>query len=218
MDVHEPREIKIELEKNGLKIEVKKLNVGDYAFNGYRIERKEVKDFMNSIYSRRLYEQLYNLQQAEHPILIIVGTVPPDKQWIHTGKRKYFRKLTYEERMKKYRTIRKNMIIAYTSYNIQVFHAIDDDDFIEFITNLYYSSTRKGEKLRPIKRKSKSLKNIKIDILGCIPGIGKKLAKDISEKYSIRKFFNLSEKELCKISGIGKTIARKIEECVTYER
>jgi len=215
LDIHEPISIKIELEGKGFTVKRQKLNIGDIRFGEYTIERKTVGDFMQSIYKRRMYDQLYNLQQAEKPVLIIVGEIPPKTQWMRMGRKKIQRALSYDEQMSRYNIIRNNMILAYTSFNVQAFHALDEDDFIEHVVALYLNSTKKGEKLRPLKRKSKSIKNIKIDILGCIPNIGSKMATDLGKKYSIRKIFNMSEKQLCKIDGIGKKTARKVMECVT---
>jgi len=215
IDVHEPRRIDIQLKKLGLNIERKPLNIGDYAFGEYRIERKEVKDFLNSVYSGRIYNQLYNLRQAERPILIIVGDIPPKVQWIHAGRKTFPRHLTYEEQMKRYKTIRENIITAYTSYNVQVFHALDDEDFCQYIASLYYKSTKKGTKLRKLKRKSRSIIDIKTDIFGCIPGIGISLASTLAKEKTVREIFNESEENLKKIPGIGEKTSKKIVEVVT---
>jgi len=214
-DIHEPLSMKVQLEKRGMKVEQKKLNIGDYAFGEYRIERKEVNDFMNSIYKRRLFDQLYNMQQVEKPVLIIVGEIPPSVQWMRVGKKKIPRALTFEEKCKRYNTIRKTLVTAYTSYNVQVFHATDEDDFADYVADLYYHSTKKGEKLRPLKRKSKSLKNIKIDMIGSIPGIGPKLAEQLASKYTISRLCSIKLKQLLKEKGIGIKTAKKIKECVT---
>jgi len=215
IDSHEPKNMKIELNKNGISSEIHSMDVGDYRFGEYTVERKTVKDFLNSIYSRRIYDQLYNLQQAEKPVLIIVGEIPPKEKWVYMGKRRVPIQLTYEEQVKRYDTIRANKILAYTSFNVQVFHALDEDDFIEHIVQLYSKSTKKGESLRPLKKKSKSIKNVKIDILGSIPCVGSKLATEVAKSYPIRRVFNMTIEELCDIPGIGNKTAKSIEECVT---
>ena len=214
-DSREPKRIKRELEKLGLKVQRKFMQVSDYAFGGFRIERKTTTDLLGSIYSGRIYEQLYNLQQAEKPVLIVVGNIPPATQWIHAGNRKIPRPLTYEEQLRRYKTIRENMITAYTSYNVQVFHALDEKDFCHYLAGLYYKSTKKGTKTRKLKRKSKSLENIKIDILGSIPGIGISLATTLAKSYTIRRLFNMSTSDLEKIKNIGSKTAKKIVECVS---
>ena len=214
VDSREPMSIVIELKKLGLQVKRKFLEVGDYQFGEFCIERKEIGDFMSSIYKGRLYDQLFNLKQAEKPVLIVIGDIPPATQWIHIGKRKIPRALTYEEQQKRYKTIRENMIIAYTSYGVQVFHALNDDDFCQYIAGLYYKSTKKGTRLRKLKRKSKLLKDIKIDIIGSIPGIGISLATKLARDYTIRKLFNMSKSDLEKIKGIGKKTSQEIEKCI----
>lgn len=214
-DVREPKSIARELKKLGLKVERKFMEVGDYQFGEFCIERKEIGDFMSSIYKGRIYDQLFNLKQAEKPILIIIGEIPPKVQWIHIGRRKIPRALTYEEQQKRYKTIRENMIIAYTSYGVQVFHAFDDDDFCQYIAGLYYKSTKKGTKMRKLKRKSKSLRDIKVDIIGSIPGIGIMLATKLARNYTIRKLFNMKRADLEKEKGIGKKTSKEIERCVS---
>lgn len=214
-DTHEPLSIKYELEQLGLKIERKHLDIGDYAWNGYRIERKTVGDFMGSIYSRRLFNQLYNLMQADHPILIVIGEIPPRYQWIRLGNRRFTKDLTYEEQMKKYKIIRKNMLLAYSSFNVQFIHALDERDFYQIIMELYYNTFKKGTKLRPLKRKSQSPENARIDMLGCVPNIGKHTADRLSKEYTIRELFSMSKKKLMKIDGIGKVTADKMLEIVS---
>jgi len=215
IDQHEPRQIQIEIEKLGITVERKSLQVGDYQFGEFCIERKTVQDFLSSIYSRRMFDQLHHLRQAEKPVLIIVGEIPPKSRWMRIGRKKLSVTLSYEEQVKRYNTIRSNLVIAYTSFNTQVFHAKDEDDFVQFVANLYFKSTKKGEKLRPLRRKSRSLKNIKIDIFSSIPGIGTKLGTYLAENYTVRKLFNMSSKELSKIKNLGKKTSDKIIECVT---
>lgn len=210
IDNHELPSIQIELKKHGLKVERKHLEVGDYAIGEFRIERKSVQDFMSSIYSRRLLDQLYNLKQAEKPILVVVGDIPPKIRWMRIGKKTIPVALSHEEQCKRYATIRANMILAYISYNVQVFHALDEDDFVEFLCGLYKHSTQKGETLRPLKRKSKSPKNIRIDVLGCFPNIGKQKADRFSKDYTIKELFSKSPKQLKKIMG-DKTSSKLIE-------
>ena len=63
-DVHEKNSLVIPtLIELGVEIEIKSLEIGDYLINNIAIERKTSSDFISSMLSKRLQEQLNQIQQ-----------------------------------------------------------------------------------------------------------------------------------------------------------
>ncbi|MHA1299177.1 MAG: ERCC4 domain-containing protein [Candidatus Helarchaeota archaeon] len=75
VDNREPAKIINLLEEEGIEVEIKNLDVGDYIISDtLAVERKEGRDFVSSITQdkRNLFEQLMRLSEAyENPILIL---------------------------------------------------------------------------------------------------------------------------------------------------
>lgn len=79
--------------RNGIPFELQALSCGDYAAedsSGSRVvvERKEIKDYISSLFSGRLDDQLVRLRSEDYPILVISGSlqeyydaVPGDSQF-----------------------------------------------------------------------------------------------------------------------------------------
>ena len=64
-----------ELEKLGVNIEVKTLEVGDYVISErIAIERKSAEDFVSSLLNNTLFEQISNISRSyQKPVLLIEG-------------------------------------------------------------------------------------------------------------------------------------------------
>ena len=64
------------LRELGVIVDFRMLEIGDYILPGYAIERKEIRDFLRSIFSRRIFDQAMRLREVyENPILIVEGDV-----------------------------------------------------------------------------------------------------------------------------------------------
>lgn len=220
VDSNEPFSIKRKLKKAGIPFQVKRLKVGDYAWNTVGIERKEAHDFYNSIYGRgnkkgRLFEQLYQLKQYKIPILVVQGNLYPEKRYLHIGKgRRITVPLTKEEKDRRLKT--KNSILARLpfSYSIYFFNVQDEDEFIEFLGYLYLSTIDR-ETYKPVSRKGQSIEEIKENMLTALPGIGRKRAKAILKEMTIQELANSPLEDILKIKGLGKKRAAKILEALT---
>lgn len=60
------------LRKRGFYVQMKPLDVGDYIVSSYAVERKTVRDFINSLYGGRLFEQAQRISRAYKDYLLIV--------------------------------------------------------------------------------------------------------------------------------------------------
>ncbi len=186
-----------ELTRYGILVELKNLPVGDYLVGDILIERKSKLDFVNSIIDGRLWEQLDKLKEY-NSILILEG----------------------EEDLYSIRNVHPNLIrgvllkIA-ADYKIPIIFTKDFRDTALFIKLLAEKQKRENKEII-LKKKSKSLTEIQIDILTSFPGIGKKLALELLKKFkSLKNIFNASIVELSKV--IGETRARKFKEILEKE-
>ena len=158
---------------------------------------------MASVMSNRLYEQLNNLSQFKHPILVIVE----ENKW----KDFYFSKSRYVH--KQYIGTLTTLVAKYP--NIKVVHLDSDDEFVDFIDSLYNKLTSESKSSRPTlkSRKPKNMKEEKENVLSQISGVGIPLSKKLLKEYkSINGVANASEKDLCTIEKLGKKTASRILE------
>lgn len=178
---------------------------GDYLLpNGFAVERKKGRDFLGSLLSKRLYEQLINLCQYEVPILAVIS----DNIW----KDFYFSQSRY---------IHNVYLGTFTTITakfpkIRVVQFEDDEQFVNFLISLEKKLTEDGgEKSRPkpMMRKPESVQDIKENCLAQIPGVGIKSAQNLLRTYgSINQIANLTEETLQEIDKIGKKTAKNIVE------
>jgi len=216
IDRREPTKIKAQLKKLGIPIQVKTLEVGDYIFDEIVIERKTVSDLLNSIYQGRLYNQLYNLMKLKdyHPLLFVIGEVPPFHMWRRRkGGKRYAEVLSPREREKKEDLIVSNLSLAFTSFHIPVYQCKDTKQFVKYLENMYYRSSKKVKGLKPVLHKqSSSIEDIKSDIWTCFPNIGRVKANRLSKEYKLKEIANMKKKNLVKIKSISDKMAKKIRE------
>ena len=70
------------LTENGVPFEIKQLPVGDYVWNNYAIERKEINDFVASVSNNHLFDQLEDMiyNKDARCALIMHGSID-DIEW-----------------------------------------------------------------------------------------------------------------------------------------
>uniref|UniRef100_A0A6H1ZZS2 Putative nuclease n=1 Tax=viral metagenome TaxID=1070528 RepID=A0A6H1ZZS2_9ZZZZ len=215
VDCFEPIEIRNALKKLGIPVKIKKLEVGDYCWSSYIIERKSIQDLLSSIYKGRLYKQLYNLMKAEElgfsPLLFVIGDIPPETVWRRRKKGKtYQQTLTKKEQDTKEKIIISNLSLAFVSFHIPVYICRDRSQFVSYISTMYFRCNKKIKGLKPVKRKSTTIAEIKSDIFCSLPFVGRITGNKLSEKYTVKDFVNLTKKQLEEIERIGQKRAKLI--------
>lgn len=210
VDVHEPVRIASGLVKLGIPVKREQLKLGDYQWGEYIIERKSVQDLLGSVYSGRLYNQLYDLMKLEDRkvALFVIGEIPPVARWTRTARgRTYQQMLTKEERNKIEDRVIPNLALAFTSFHIPVFQCTNERQFIKYLSAMYYKCNRTTKSLKPVKRKSQTIPEIKSDMLCCLSNIGRVTSDKLSENFTIKQLVNMEMKDMLKIPGIGKKTA-----------
>jgi len=192
VDVHEPFFFKVKLEEAGLPVKEKALEIGDYIIGNIIIERKEIRDLLSSLRTGRLWNQLYNMKQTNlRGYLVVVGDLPK-----YSWSKK--RPLTKQEYLHNLKALESIQLRTYLSYGLGFVHVETNEQFIHFLLNVWNYSGRVPSTPQ-LSKKKKSIKEIRIDMLSRVPGIGWKTAEQILKGWSIKDLCLSPSKEIYNI-------------------
>lgn len=188
------------LRSMGLRVEHRVLEEGDYiVFPECAVERKEVRDFMSSLFAGRLFDQASRLSTSyKIPVLILEGDVHTQIQGLSRPRIVWG---------------------ALTTLTLQYgFHLFFTNGVKETANLLYTLSKQQGlVKARgPFvhkKFKKDVSRKTQILILSTLPGVGPKLAERLLKRFgSLRRVFSASVAELTLVEGLGRVKAGRIAE------
>ncbi len=183
-------------------IEKKMLLYGDFLVSDrICIERKTTDDFLNSIIDKRLFQQLKSLKENfEKPILIIEGD-------------------TLYGRLKP-NVIRGALASIILDLQIPIIWTKDVADTAGIV---YWIARREQiDERRPVPiragKKGSSIKEQQEFLIHGLPGVSIIRAKSLLKHFKTpEKIFKADEKELTKVSNIGRGTAKKIKKLLTKE-
>lgn len=184
------------LKKQNVIVKFQQLTIGDYIISGeYVIERKTARDFVQSIFDGRLFDQANRLASvSKFPTFIIENPFS-----------------TILNEVKNINSIFGALIALSYSYRMHIFYS----ENIEQTATILAVIAKHGkyeyplEPIFKIRKKAETLKEKQELIVSSIPGIGSKTAKKLLEKFgSLKAIFTASPAQLSKINGlsIGKAI------------
>ena len=182
--------------KHEIKIEI--LPVGDYIIGNIAIERKTLNDFISSMLSKRLIEQLQNLKQFPKQLLMLEGE---------------------EKRINIHPNAIRGMLLSISlDYGIPVIFSKNESETAEFLMLLDKKQNKPPSEISLVaKRKSNTIKEQQQIILENFPGIGPSTAKKLLENFkSLKKIFSTSEKKLIE-SGLNEQKTRDLKKIVDWE-
>jgi ERCC4-type nuclease len=197
--------------KQGLTVEVKELEIGDYLFSNGEdsvcFEFKTIADFISSIQDNRVFNEALN--QAEnynHHFVVIQGDESTRAKCLAFTKN--YRPVTIFQY--------HGAIASLNRYTTVL------ESYSSFIDEAFYKmlvQTRKCLSDKPIVRKfPKKTSNSAFNFLcGCVYGVNYKKANTIVNTYhleSLADLMKLTEEDLMEIDGIGKETANKILEAI----
>ena len=201
IDSREPRHILNLLKSKNINFQREFLEVGDYVLpNGFVIERKEIRDFISSVFDGRLWTQARNLSYAERPILAIVGR----NKW----KEFYFTKNRHV-----HLAYNGAIISLVKDFGLSIISFDDDTDFVNFLDSINKYAEKKSKGSRPVKlaKRPTTLEDRKENLLSAIEGVSVSKAKILLESFgSIKNITNATIDDLKKVKGIGKKLAENI--------
>ncbi len=181
----------------GLQVEHRMLEVGDYVVSfDCAIERKEARDFFKSLYSNKLFDQVYHLVEAyEHPVLIVEG----DPTIFTRG-------------MTRPRAFWGALVTLNFQYGLSLFFTLD----VHQTADLIYTLAMRRRFVRPkrplVRKKPRAgtLEKNQLLLVSSLPGIGPKLADRTLERFrTVRRVFSASVAEFSAVNGIGRMTAEK---------
>ena len=194
-------------------VEVTNLPVGDFLVvcndTALLIERKEVSDFIASMKSNRLWEQLRRMLIAELMNLKVV-------------RRALLLHGLMSEALKGSGVGWNNVMGAFMeiqyNYGIPLFHAENDDSLIQFfrIALKRECEGKNGAEIRelwarPIPKRGMSEDEWKVYVLSSLPLVGEKMAESLLSHFgSIERVAQANPVELRKVEGIGEKRAKLI--------
>jgi len=175
-----------ELASLGIQVSMEHLEVADFLVRGTAIERKTVSDFLSSMISKRLSEQLINMQQYESRLLLIEGI---EEHELYSDSRNRDSGINPN-------AIRGFLLDILLKYQVPIIFTKNYEDTAKFLVVLAKKQDKNNESLRA-KRQVRSVSEQKQFILEGFPGIGPETAKKLLKEYgSIKNIINSSSEEL----------------------
>ena len=195
----------------GVEVEISWLDAGDFLVRGggqvLLIERKSVSDLVNSVISKRLFDQLDSLAHQEVPFSLMI-TGDPKEVW------------------RKFRAMGRDPSLIWNVFlGLQNELALSgvptivvpDEELVPRTLYLLAKKMKSGVRpsLRVVKR-SRTLADEQVEVLGTIRGLGIVKARAIMERFrTLRRVANANLAELAEVRGIGKKIAKHVVEVFT---
>jgi ERCC4-type nuclease len=192
------------LERRGIYVQRKTLDVGDYIVGECAIERKTARDFISSLYSGRLFEQAQRISRAYPKYLLLVEG---DVQQILLE-------------LKNPKIYWGALLSLALNFDFRLLFTNDPEQTSE-ILSLLARRTSLNRSIRPLlvkKPKMATCRDWQLAVLESLPTIGPKLAEKLLQSFgTVRSVFNASKVELAVKGGIGETRAEKIQQLLDTE-
>jgi ERCC4-type nuclease len=186
IDIHEKNSLVLSGLTSEAEVELKSLEIGDYLVGETVIERKTFRDFISSMISKRLIEQLAQMQKYESRILILEG--------------KDFEEL--KDTKINPNAIRGMILSISLDFKTPIIFTKDSEDTSKFILVLAKRQLKNPQEISFHSRKPATQKEQKQYIIESFPNIGPKNAKVLLKKFgSIKKIINASQEDLEKLIG-----------------
>ena len=183
-----------------ISVDYRVLAIGDYVTDsGYIVERKEIHDFVSSLFSGRLFDQASRLTEAyDNAIVVVEG----DFQEIFSI-------------MPNPKAIWGALSTLAIEYHLNVFFTLNTKQTADLLQTLAKRGKLEGRERPPVFKgfRARTFEEARLAVLSNLPGIGPKLAKRLLDHFgSLRKVFSASAAELALVDGIGRVKAGKIIE------
>lgn len=192
-----------ELRKMGLQFSWDNLPVGDLKIDETIVEVKEFNDYLKSLTSKHLNNQLVEMSHnCELSYLIIIGN-PSEGLYNSNISRESFYSSIIGCSFQQASSGKQGIIITVNVEN--------DYDFALCIKYLEKKSAKGTPRLPQMQKIKWGYSDQAYHLLACIPGIGQTRARDILEHFkSVKNVACASTDELQQVNGIGRQLAGDI--------
>jgi len=181
-DIHEKDSLILaELTANkDIELIIQQLKIGDYLIANTIIERKTVSDFISSMISKRIIEQLKQMKQYKTQLFILEGDLN-DSDFNQNA-------------------IRGFILSIINNYQIPIIFTKDYKDTSEYLIVFAKQQLKPKTEISLHSRIPKTIQEQKQYILEAFPNIGPITAKKLLKEFkTINKVINASDKELKEI-------------------
>ncbi len=189
---------------NDCRIDLKKLDVGDYILSSrVAVEYKRIPDFVDSIIDGRLLQQIKSLKEYYiRPLIIVEGTED-----------------IYAIRKIDPKAIQGMMSTITVSYGIPVIFTKNHKETSSYMHTIVKREQDEGYKDYTLhSSKPLSMKEQQEYIISALPGIGQGLAKPLLRRFgSIKNILESSIEDLMSVELIGKKKAQDIKNLLEQE-
>ena len=200
-DLRESRFVVKALQKMEANVVKKMISPGDYVVGeGFAVERKTFQDLVQSVYKKRLFEQIERLHQV-YPrcCLIVEGD-------IGYGLATLYNPLIFWGALAK----------ATVEWGIPIVFTLNEDQTAQFIFSLAKKLQEEEKERVEVRYKPKFYTRTdqqRFAVQG-LPGIGPKLADKLLQTFgSVRRVFTATKDELFRVEGFGK---KRTEEIIQF--
>jgi len=183
----------------GVRLTIRRLESGDYAIGDrVLVERKRVRDFVDTLVDRDLFGQLNELAaRAMRPVLIIEGGDMYAQRDIHPN------------------ALRGTLAAIGIDLGIAVFYSRDEEDTAQLLAVLARREGERGDRTPrlPLRKTCQSSQEEMEMVIASFPEIGLKNARLLLGEFgSIQAIIDATEEELAQVRGIGEKKAHRIFE------
>ncbi|MEM2352441.1 MAG: ERCC4 domain-containing protein [Thermoproteota archaeon] len=197
------------LKEAGIEVWIEILECGDYYIpageKSVIIERKTSNDFVSSVRTRRLWEELDGLKRAEaRPLLLIEGSLSVVEDLTDWAPQ----------------SICGIISSVIFDYGVPVVVLPSRRWTIIYITTLAKGLTSPKTRIHPlrVKEKVERFEDYPICVLEGLPGVSGKRARDLLKHFkTVRNVANASIESLAEVNGIGPKLAEKIYKVFNLE-
>tara|TARA_R100000995_G_scaffold41700_1_gene19432 strand:+ start:12881 stop:13588 length:708 start_codon:yes stop_codon:yes gene_type:complete len=197
--------------KDGLFHQTKQNMIADYAFKSVGIEAKSIHDYMGSMMSGHLEQQLHNLDDNYNQATLLVwGTLDNYlAQAVKSG-----RKIPYQRAWSSF----VGSLARYaTDYDINIVTLPDRSTAARFICKRFEKDGSLGSSSTYRVLRKTSSEDMRVDSLRAA-GASQAIAESLLEEFgSIAEIAATSVKELTTLQGLGKIRAQRINEVLNSE-
>jgi len=198
------------LERMKVPFEVVELKVGDYIIGDVAVERKTIQDYIGSLSSGHLSQQLYELSfNFGLSYLLIEGLISEALMYRKMKRAPYISSLVGCS-LKRAPDGKQGQIVT-----VNVENPWDSALFLRFL----HDKLAKGEPRLPRMKKVKWNPDEQlVYILSSFPNVGEKRAKLILKRFkTLKGFTNASALDLASVSKVGRKLAGELYALVNLE-
>tara|TARA_R110000751_G_scaffold79711_4_gene160701 strand:+ start:5177 stop:5872 length:696 start_codon:yes stop_codon:yes gene_type:complete len=204
--------------KMNIKTKVERIEVGDYVIGDVCFEAKSTQDFMTSLFSKRLWTQLDNMDRCFGVNFVIVyGSI---EEACEVGNHmKGFDKMPAGSKAALLENKFRGAITRIElDSDIQVIWTRNENEAAQRLITIAKMAPIERQVIKPTIHKRISTNDVRVDMLATVKGISEKKAKDLLNQFgSIMEVGECNINELCFIDGMGEIVSKRLSKVLNSE-